>query len=245
MAERESFVVYGSWFKTARKIYKDRDELARFALAIIELGIDGIVPPDDDSPERVAYEIAAKQIEANARRRENGKKGGAPAGNKNAKKEGAEETTEKQPKNNLKTSKGSTEKKANVNVNDNLNVNDNENIKGAVSTAEEKIRLSSGQYWTITPEKIQQYKAVFPRVDVDHEIAVMALTAEEQPDKRRAETRIEQFIVNWLRNADEKAVEQDKTTKEKAEAGKKKNAFHNFDEHEYDFDEIDRMLDLA
>jgi hypothetical protein len=76
-------------------------------------GIFSLIKPNIDS--------ANKRYFANL---ENGKKGGAPKGNSNAKK-----TTQKQPKNNpidnLKTSKNNL----NDNVNDNVNDNDNVKVK--------------------------------------------------------------------------------------------------------------------
>lgn len=235
--ERESFVCYASWLSTARKIYKDRDDLARFCLGLMELGLFGIVPEDDDSPERVAYEIARKQIEANNKKYLNGKKGGAPEGNQNA---------GKQPKNNQKTTKGqpknkqkATEKQPNDNVNDNENVNVNDEEEEKPPSSGISIMLSDGNFYTVSTEKIAEYRKVFNHVDVDYQLKAIALVAKNQPDKRRPEARIDQFILNWLIKAEEQAVRDEKA------AGKpqgRKNEFHNFQQHDYDFAAIEKAL---
>lgn len=73
---------------------------------------------------KLFWKAAKPLIDANNKNYINGCKGGAPAGNQNAKKQPKNnpKSTEKQPK--------STQKQGNVNVNDNVNVNanDNENV---------------------------------------------------------------------------------------------------------------------
>ena len=108
---RESFIFYRSFYESIKELdpldqvqiynaifeyefYKKNNELKGVCKSIFTL----IIP----------------QLIANDKRYENGKKGGAPKGNQNAK---------KQPKNNLET----TEKQPNVNVNVNVNENDNVN----------------------------------------------------------------------------------------------------------------------
>lgn len=229
------------------------EEVGLIFLAMIEYSKTGKEPTFEDRALAFAFRPIKRRIDYDKqayeercrKNRENGAKGG-----RKPKETQKNQTVLEETQNNRMVISGGSKnpeepKKPNTNTNTNTKSNTKSNSKDIITapSPEKKIRLSSGQYWTITPEKIQQYKAVFPRVDVDHELDVMALTAEEQPDKRRAETRIEQFIVNWLRNADEKAAEQDKTAKEKAGAGqKKKNDFHNFKQHDYDFEAIERAL---
>ena len=77
----------------------------------ISQGIFNLIIPNVDS--------ANKRYFANC---ENGKRGGAPIGNQNAKK-----TTQKQPKNNPSSTQKTTQNNLNDNDNDNDNVNDNDN----------------------------------------------------------------------------------------------------------------------
>jgi hypothetical protein len=116
MMEKNSFVFYLSFDEALRELpEKSRlrlyDAITDYALRGKETEFTGI--------EKAVFSLIKPQLQANNQRYENGKKGGAPKGNQNAKK-----TTEKQPvvnldmeeENNLKT----TEKQANENENENV-----------------------------------------------------------------------------------------------------------------------------
>lgn len=127
---RDSFIFYASFYE-AMKCLADNDYIAvskavnEYALYGNEIELSGIA--------NGFFQLIKPQIDANNRRRENGLKGGAPSGNRNARKqpnapeldfENNQELTEKQPKNN--------QKQPNVNVNVNANVNANVNEKESV-----------------------------------------------------------------------------------------------------------------
>lgn len=119
---KDSFVFYRS-FKESLSDLSNDDKLIMYE-AISDYALDRIEPNLQGFP-RALFKLVRPQLDANWRRFENGRKGGAPSGNKNAVKE---ETTKKQPRNNLET----TKKQAKTtwkqpNVNDNVNVNDNDN----------------------------------------------------------------------------------------------------------------------
>lgn len=108
---RDSFIFYRS-FKNAVRALPIEMRLNVYE-AIIDYALEGIEPPQNGI-ERAIFEIVRPQIDANNKRYENGckgaecgKRGGAPIGNQNAR---------KQPQNNPKTT-------PNVNVNDNVNDN--------------------------------------------------------------------------------------------------------------------------
>lgn len=88
----ESFVFYKS-FSEAISDCPDAVQLFLYK-AITAYVFEGVQPQIEDAFARVVWRLVQPQLDANLRRRENGYKGGAPAGNKNAR---------KQPKNNLKT----------------------------------------------------------------------------------------------------------------------------------------------
>lgn len=116
----DSFVLYRSYIETARKFPKDK-QLA-FYDWIIDFALDGTEPDfSQESPEmQFALDLVFGQIKvslsASMSRYEaciaNGKKGGAPRGNQNAKKQPKQpkKQPDEQPKNNLNK---------NDNVNDN------------------------------------------------------------------------------------------------------------------------------
>ena len=118
--ERKSFVFYGSYDEAIRMLEtsEQRDMLYR---AISDYGLRGIYPEDTgDKLVDMALKFVRPLIDANLERkekaRENGRYGGAPKGNQNAKKQPkTTENNQKQP--------NSTKNKLNVNVNDNANIN--------------------------------------------------------------------------------------------------------------------------
>ncbi len=106
---KDSFVFYRS-FHDAIQDLSDPDKLLIYD-AITQYALDRIEPDLQGFPKTI-FKLIRPQIDANWRRYENGTKGGAPTGNRNAL---------KQPKNNRTTTKPQP------NVNDNGNVNEKEN----------------------------------------------------------------------------------------------------------------------
>lgn len=113
---RESFIFYRSFYEAAQDL-EDADRL-KFYDAVLEYALNGSETLTERSSARAVFKSVRPQIDVNNQRYENGKKGGAPLGNKNAKKQ--PKTTKKQPKHNQST----TKKQPNVNVNVNDNAND-------------------------------------------------------------------------------------------------------------------------
>lgn len=107
-----SFVFYRSFLEGIKEL-EDEEKLSIF-FAISEYALDGKLPQLTGAMKALFLQMKA-QIDANEIRRENGRNGGAPKGNSNAK---------KQPK----TTKNN-QKQPNENENDNGNVNVNENEK--------------------------------------------------------------------------------------------------------------------
>lgn len=113
---RDSFIFYRSFYEAAQDL-EDSDRL-KFYDAVLEYALNGSETLTERSSARAVFKSVRPQIDVNNQRYENGKKGGAPLGNKNAKKQ--PKTTKKQPKHNQST----TKKQPNVNVNVNDNAND-------------------------------------------------------------------------------------------------------------------------
>lgn len=137
--DRQSFVFYGSYDEAIRMLEnpEQRDLLYR---AISDFGLRGIYPEDTgDKLVDMALKFVRPLIDANLERkeraRENGKFGGAPKGNQNAKK--TTQNNQNQPKttknklnvNVNNNSNNNSNNNANTNVNENVNVNKNVNIK--------------------------------------------------------------------------------------------------------------------
>lgn len=110
-ARRDSFIFYRSFYEAISRCPADlQNALFR---AVASYGLDRIEPDFSDNQMAAAiWTLIRPQLDATYKRYLNGRKGGAPAGNQNARKQ--PKTTEKQP-----------------NVNENVNVNDNDNAATA------------------------------------------------------------------------------------------------------------------
>ena len=95
MDNRKSFLFYRSFVEAGRQIPEDK-RLAYYE-AIFTYALDGIKPdPDEDPLIKIAFSFIEPLVEASLKKYENGKKGGAPVGNQNARK-----NNQKQPKETL------------------------------------------------------------------------------------------------------------------------------------------------
>lgn len=126
-----SFVFFDSFLNVSKKMPEEDRRL--FIDTVIEYGINGTEPENLPYQLELVFDQVKVTIDRSKKKYqtkvENGKKGGAPKGNTNAKKttEKQPKTTEKQPKNNLKQpedNRKTTEKQHNENDNDNDNVID-------------------------------------------------------------------------------------------------------------------------
>lgn len=118
--ERPSFLFYASFENMLAKIEESsKDMQLSLYRAIVRYGLFHEAPKLCGVAD-VMWELIRPILDNQWTKYLNGCKGGAPKGNKNAEKNNLK-TSEKQPKNNLKTS----------NVNVNVNVNENENVSSS------------------------------------------------------------------------------------------------------------------
>ena len=129
---QDSFVFYDSFRKAVKK--KSDDKRLAFYEAIIDYALTGIEPDLDEELESL-FIMAKPQLDANTKRKKNGKKGGRPSKKDNENlPNNLEETIVSEEENYKKTSGFENKnhrlknKKPNVNVNDNVNVNANVNV---------------------------------------------------------------------------------------------------------------------
>lgn len=144
----DSFVFYKSFYNAIKEF--DNDTIAEFFKLVCQYALDGEVYETDNKVARALFQMTIPQIEANNKRRENGKKGGAPTGNNNAKK-----TAKKQPKNNLKQPKVDLE---NNQKQPNVNVNDNELLSNSKELSNNKEKKNN---INIIPKKEKSFAEVF------------------------------------------------------------------------------------
>lgn len=161
---QNSFVFYDS-FRDSVEDMDDKDRLA-FYEAIIDYSLDG-KPPNGLSKELARmFKLVKPQLDANTKRKKDGKKGGRPSKKDDENvSNNYEETIVSEEENYKKTSGFENKnhrlknKKPNVNVNDNVNVNANVNV---LEFAEKEFgrTLSSSEVefinsWEYNPEIIK------------------------------------------------------------------------------------------
>ena len=112
-ADVNSFVFYAS-FRDAYEALKTTGQDREYMDALLKFAFDGETTRTGDTITDAFISAFEPQIMANKKRRENGKKGGAPKKNKNA---------QKQPKVEFEKTKKQSNENVNVNVNKNVNVN--------------------------------------------------------------------------------------------------------------------------
>ena len=236
---KDSFVFYKSFFDAIEELPEEH-QLEAYR-SIMMLALFGI----DEKPSGLAsivYIMAKPQIEANYEKYENGKKGGAPKGNKNAKRKQLDETMEnnqKQPKqpvvvleNNLKQPQvefqnNQKQPNVNVNVNDNVNDNDNVNVNDNVAACfiknnDEEITGAVLEY--SRSESLR--KALFSYVDMRKQMGVYTIDSFIQTLKRldslATDDKVkEEILMESVRNSWKDIYElKNKTKKESKEVKK-------------------------
>lgn len=162
---QDSFVFYDSFRKAVKK--KSDDKRLAFYEAIIDYALTGIEPDLDEELESL-FIMAKPQLDANTKRKKDGKKGGRPSKKDDENvSNNYEETIVSEEENYKKTSGFENKnhrlknKKPNVNVNDNVNVNVNANVN-VLEFAEQEFgrTLSSSEVefinsWKYNPEIIK------------------------------------------------------------------------------------------
>lgn len=133
----ESFVFYASYHEAIQCLPEDI-QLEAYK-SICEYAITGIEPEGCNPIVRAIFKMAKPTVKSSLARRENGKLGGAPKGNQNARK-----TTKVEEENNLKNNQNnhrliSKQPNVNVNVNVNEDVNVDENVNSEKESEKEKV----------------------------------------------------------------------------------------------------------
>lgn len=143
--KRAGFFFYRAIFDSVSQL-KKREKLTIYE-AIFAYALDMEEPNMEgwSDTAKAIWTLAKPMIDSDLRRYENGCKGGAPRGNTNAQKEGAEKTTEKQPKNNQKQPTNKQEQETrNKNRNNNtlsLSPSDEAGESGAEASSAEREKI--------------------------------------------------------------------------------------------------------
>ena len=77
----KSVVMYGSWLETARELLDNEDDVCRLMVQLMEYGLTGKVPENDNVIMKTIFKMAKPNIDSNIEKKVNGKKGGRPRKN--------------------------------------------------------------------------------------------------------------------------------------------------------------------
>ena len=103
-----------------------------------------------------------------------------------------------------------------------------------------EIPLNDGTTYHVPESDLREYQALYPQMDVLHEIWKAARWSRENPEKRKTRRGVKRFIGGWLSRADSGC--KDFNHSQGGTAPKRKNAFHNFDQRDFDYDSMMRSI---
>lgn len=218
---RESFVFYRSFAESVRNL--PAEEYKKVMQSILDYALDDI-EPQTSGIEYTVFCLVKPQIDANNKRYENGKKGGRPKASDN------QDVTNNKPNHNQDaTNQEPKHSQSITKAEPNVNVNDNVNIKKSSKELKEKHRFSPP-----TAEEVKAYcEEKGYKVDSDRFVDFYAskdwmVGRNKMKDWRAA-------VRNWARkDSTGCAVHPTQQSKE--------SKFRNFEEREYDMDQLTRDL---
>lgn len=215
---RDTTVFYKSFVEAIET--QSKEIQAEIYHLVFDYAFNGTEPNQEEynSVSIAMFMLMRPQIDANNKKYENGKKGGRTKAEPNLNQ--TETKVEPKPNQNQTKQKPNVKKaEPNVecimlndnvecnNVNENVNVND---IKDVSSEPEEtpateptsptvaEIVLNDKSKAKITQAEVDEWKKLYPAVDVLQELRKMTAWCEANPTKRKTKRGIKAFIVNWL-----------------------------------------------
>lgn len=215
---RDTIVFYKSFFDAIET--QPAEIQAEIYHMAFNYTFNGIEPNGEEcsSVALALFMLMRPQIDANNKKYENGKKGGRTKTEPNDN----QTVTKSKPKANqtvTKTEPKSEKAEPNVEcimLNDNVecnNVNDNDNVnvlKDVSSEPEEtptpeptdqtviELILNDKSTFAVKRIQVDEWKKLYPAVDVLQELRKMTAWCEANPTKRKTRKGIKAFIVNWL-----------------------------------------------
>lgn len=216
-AEKKSFKIYKEWQKQFSAL--DNETAGELIKAVFAYQTMGEMPKNMSPVAEMALSFMCQQFERDNEsydeisrvRSEAGKKGGAPLGNSNAKKNKDVNFNENQSKitknkqNNLEDEEEVEDEEEDVDVvSSSTEETDDEINRENFEVKKEKIQnlpdliLKNGEKFAVTSEKFERYKQLYPDVDVAAQLRCMSGWLEANPTRRKTKSGIERFVVGWL-----------------------------------------------
>ena len=221
---RDGFIFYGSFFEALQELDPE-DRLAAYD-AICSYALTG-VEPEGSGTIKAVFKLVRPQIDANNKRRENGKRG---ADATNEQEGGNMSATSRQPVGN--TSATSRQSIGNMSATSRQQVGtgaakekEKEKVKEKVKEKEkekekeeskseiiitscsepssepadvEAIILNDGSEWLPSTADMTEYYRCYPAVDVRQEFANMRGWCLGNPTKRKTRSGVRRFVAAWL-----------------------------------------------
>lgn len=234
---RDSVVFYKSFYEAISTLQPDEklkamEYIMEYALYDRE--------PDGNTAAYGMFLMARPQIDANNRRYESGKKGGRPSGdNQTETKEEPKENqiiTKLKPKHNQTETKD--EPKEKVNVKENVKEKDNNTFAPDdvdTSPCAGRFPLNDGTLYEVTENDVDTFQQLYPGIDVRQELRNIEGWCMANPKNRKTRSGAKRFLNGWMSRAQNRARPISQTQKPK-------NSFHNFEQRDYDFDDLMRKI---
>ena len=236
---KNSFVMYTDYMQHLDLM--SMEQRGVFLTAIMQYVSGGEVP-EMDGMVKMAFSFAKAQIDRDSEqyqrtveaKREAGRKGGE-AKARNALAEASKASTAKNFVANLHD-----------NVTDTVTVTDTEtdNIKTScpeAETAPDRIAasfvLNDGTMYNVTENDVVMYQQLYPGIDCRQELRNIVGWCDANPKNRKTRSGAKRFINGWL----SRAQNQTRPTQQ-AQKTKPPNRFNNFEQRNYDFDDLERKL---
>lgn len=100
--------------------------------------------------------------------------------------------------------------------------------------------LVSGEEFIVTEDVIAGWQELYPAVDILQELRKMVGWLDANPKRKKTSRGIKRFITNWLSKEQDNGGYQNRDNSKKIAPSA--NRFHNFDQRDYDFNQIEKKL---
>lgn len=245
MTERESIVFYRSFYEAIK--LQPKKIQADLYNALLEYAFTGEVIEMNNSVKSV-FLLIKPQIDANNTRYENSKKGGRPKKEKTNASENDTKIKTNGFENNEKTktdgSENNTEnsvlEKPNVNENVNVNVNDNVKKKKDEKESVPPVRYSENDRLDKSIHDYIEHRKKVKSPMTDHAVELMINKLDSWTDNDDEKIKIlEQSIFNGWKGIF--PLNEQENRKPESPPAVKPTRFTNFEEHDWDFEELKRL----
>ena len=101
--------------------------------------------------------------------------------------------------------------------------------------------LKDGTEYTLTENDVQKLEQLYPEVDVRAEIRKMIGWLDASPERRKTRRGIKRFVNGWISRSYD-AVQKSKSENKPKDGIIKSNSFHNFEQRDYDMEDLENKL---